>query len=104
MPVARHFRTTCGGAQAELDHHVRDTYNYVTVQADIAMPGRQLAVLEDTYRQASPLPVAALRRCLFLRLIRTHHSLSLQSGGCMLRYVSSSSTVLQPDYGDSKSS
>ena len=38
--------------QAELDHHVRDTYNYVTVQADIVMPGRQLAVLEDAYRQA----------------------------------------------------
>ena len=41
-------------AQAELDHHVRDTYNYVTVQADIVMPGRQLAVLEDAYRQAGP--------------------------------------------------
>ena len=40
------------GLQAELDHHVRDTYNYVTVQTDIVMPGRQLAVLEDTYRQA----------------------------------------------------
>ena len=31
---------------------MRDTYNYVTVQADIVMPGRQLAVLEDAYRQA----------------------------------------------------
>ena len=38
--------------QAELDHHVRDTYNYVTVQADIVMSGRQVAVLEDAYRQA----------------------------------------------------
>ena len=44
---------TCSHSQlqAELDHHVRDTYNYVTVQADIVMPGRQLAVLEDAYRQ-----------------------------------------------------
>lgn len=41
--------------QAELDHHVRDTYNYVTVQADVVMPDRQLAVLEDTYRQAGHL-------------------------------------------------
>ena len=37
--------------QAESDHHVRDTYNYVTVQTDIAMPKRQLAVLQDKVRQ-----------------------------------------------------
>ena len=38
-------------AQADSDHHVKDTYNYVTVQTDIMMPKRQLAVLEDTVRQ-----------------------------------------------------
>ena len=37
--------------QAESDHHVRDTYNYVTVQTDIAMPKQQLAVLQDAVRQ-----------------------------------------------------
>ena len=37
--------------QAESDHHVRDTYNYVTVQTDIAMPKRLLVVLQDTVRQ-----------------------------------------------------
>lgn len=37
--------------QAESDHHVRDTYNYVTVQTDIAMPKRHLAVLQDKVRQ-----------------------------------------------------
>lgn len=47
-------------SQAELDHHVRDTYNYVTVQADIVMPGRQLAVLEDAYRQARAADVTCV--------------------------------------------
>ena len=37
--------------QAESDHHVRDTYNYVTVQTDIAMPKQHLAVLQDKVRQ-----------------------------------------------------
>ena len=36
--------------QADTDHHVKDTYNYVTVQADIKMPGRHLAYLEDAPR------------------------------------------------------
>ena len=27
-------------AQAESDHHVKDTLNYVTVQTDIVMPSR----------------------------------------------------------------
>lgn len=53
---------SAASAQAELDHHVRDTYNYVTVQADIVMPGRQLAVLEDAYRQAGP-SVSSHNRC-----------------------------------------
>ena len=52
--------------QAESDHHVRDTYNYVTVQTDIAMPKRQVAVLGDRVRQdawaaAIAVAVAATR-------------------------------------------
>ena len=36
--------------QAESDHHVKDTYNYVTVQTDVKMPRRQIRYLEDTAR------------------------------------------------------
>ena len=39
------------GMQAESDHHVRDTYNYVTVQTDIVMPQRQISVVADSVRQ-----------------------------------------------------
>lgn len=35
--------------QAENDHNIKDTYNYMTVQADIRMPTRQLTALEDPY-------------------------------------------------------
>eukprot|EP00887_Chlorella_sp_A99_P001822 scaffold19.g1822.t1 len=35
--------------QAEKDYHIRDTYNYVTVQTDIRMPKRHLRLLEDSY-------------------------------------------------------
>jgi len=36
--------------QAENDHHVKDTYNYCTVQADIRIPKRSLAVFGDHAR------------------------------------------------------
>ena len=36
---------------ADTDHHVKDTYNYATVQADIKMPGRHFAYLEDSPRR-----------------------------------------------------
>ena len=39
--------------QADKDHHVKDTYNYVTVQSDIKIPGRHFAVLEDSVRHAA---------------------------------------------------
>ena len=39
--------------QAESDHHVRDAYNYMTVQTDIAMPARQIKVVQDSVRQAA---------------------------------------------------
>ena len=39
--------------QADTDHHVKDTYNYATVQADIKMPGRHFAYLEDSPRHAA---------------------------------------------------
>ena len=39
--------------QAESDHHVRDTYNYITVQTDIAMPKRQVKIVEDSVRQSA---------------------------------------------------
>lgn len=35
--------------QAENDYHVKDTYNYMTVQADIRMPHRHFKALEDSY-------------------------------------------------------
>ncbi len=38
--------------QAESDHHVRDTYNYVTIQTDIRMPARHTTALLDDARQA----------------------------------------------------
>ena len=36
--------------QAENDYHIKDTYNYMTVQADMRMPKRHFSYLEDTYR------------------------------------------------------
>ena len=36
--------------QAENDYHVRDTYNYLTVQADVRMPRRHFKYLEDVAR------------------------------------------------------
>ncbi|MEW5319762.1 MAG: hypothetical protein WDW38_010893 [Sanguina aurantia] len=36
--------------QAERDHAVRDSYNYATIQADVAMPKRHLAYLADKHR------------------------------------------------------
>jgi protein arginine N-methyltransferase 7 len=36
--------------QADNDHHMKDTYNYVTVQADIRLPKRHFAVLTDASR------------------------------------------------------
>ena len=41
--------------QAEKDHHVRDTYNYVTIQTDIRMPQRAAAAARDRARQVSRL-------------------------------------------------
>eukprot|EP00889_Picochlorum_renovo_P001971 jgi/Picre1/29001/NNA_004395.t1 len=35
--------------QAENDHHIKDTYNYMTVQSDIRMPKRILKQLQDPY-------------------------------------------------------
>ena len=32
---------------------MRDTYNYITVQTDIAMPKRQIIVVEDNVRQTA---------------------------------------------------
>jgi hypothetical protein len=40
--------------QAEKDHHVRDTYNYVTIQTDIKMPRHAAAVARDAARQVIP--------------------------------------------------
>lgn len=36
--------------QAESDHHVKDTYNYVTIQTDTKMPARHTDLLHDSYR------------------------------------------------------
>jgi len=67
------------------------------------MPGRQLAVLEDTYRQASHrlllyYDVACL--CFNSAHVTVH---SVKAVGCM-HCESSLSTVLQPDCGDSRNS
>ena len=37
--------------QAENDYHLKDTYNYMTVQADIVIPKRHFKYLEDTVRR-----------------------------------------------------
>ena len=50
-PVTKQHPHDC--LQAESDHHVRDTYNYMTVQTDIAMPKRQLKIVEDSVRQSA---------------------------------------------------
>ena len=39
-----------GVCQAESDHHVRDTLNYMTVQTDVAMPSRALEQVQDPAR------------------------------------------------------
>ena len=39
--------------QADNDYHVKDTYNYVTVQADMEMPKRHFRYLEDTTRRTA---------------------------------------------------
>lgn len=39
--------------QAENDVHIKDTYNYMTVQADIRMPHRQIAAVQDSYAMAA---------------------------------------------------
>ena len=36
--------------QAESDHHVKDTYNYVTIQGDVRMPNRHIKALQDQTR------------------------------------------------------
>lgn len=53
-------------AQADNDHHVRDTYNYVTVQSDVKMPGRHFAYLEDGTRHA------AFQRAISAAVDRVH--------------------------------
>lgn len=38
--------------QAENDHHLKDTYNYMTIQADIRVPKRHFSVLHDEVRRS----------------------------------------------------
>lgn len=45
--------STALALQADNDHHVKDTYNYATVQADVKMPGRHFTYLEDDSRAAA---------------------------------------------------
>lgn len=40
----------CYMLQAESEHHIKDTYNYVTIMSDIKMPKRHFKFLEDNYR------------------------------------------------------
>ena len=52
--------------QAESDHHVKDTYNYVTIQTDIKMPQRQTRMLHDSkrcqpFQDATRIAVARLK-------------------------------------------
>lgn len=35
--------------QAENDHHIKDTYNYMTVQGDVRMPKKTIKRLQDVY-------------------------------------------------------
>ena len=52
-PLLSAIKSQLQCTQAESDHHVRDAYNYMTVQTDIARPKRQMKVVEDTVRQAA---------------------------------------------------
>lgn len=47
------IEVTASALQADNDHHVKDTYNYATVQADVKMPGRHFQCLEDDRRAAA---------------------------------------------------
>jgi len=38
------------GKQAESQHDVKDTYNYVTIKTDVKMPARQIRMLQDPLR------------------------------------------------------
>lgn len=40
----------CWDLQAESDHHVKDTYNFVTVRSDVRMPARHIRYLHDSAR------------------------------------------------------
>ena len=51
--------------QAEKQYHIRDTYNYVTVQADIRMPGRHFGYLCDRAR------LEAFERAITIAIDRT---------------------------------
>ena len=51
--------------QAENEYHIRDTYNYVTVQADIRMPGRHFGYLCDRAR------LEAFERAITIAIDRT---------------------------------
>jgi len=39
--------------QAENDHNIKDTYNYLTIQTDIRMPRRQIEVVKDDVWQSA---------------------------------------------------
>jgi protein arginine N-methyltransferase 7 len=39
--------------QAENDHNIKDTYNYLTIQSDIRMPKRQIEVVKDDVWQSA---------------------------------------------------
>lgn len=39
--------------QAENDHNIKDTYNFMTVQSDIRIPSRVQRTLEDSHRTAA---------------------------------------------------
>ncbi len=49
--------------QAENDHHIKDTYNYVTVQVRAARPYRQLLPLVEVDPRSSTQAEGAVRCC-----------------------------------------
>ena len=48
--------------QAENDHHVKDTYNYMTIAADVRLPERHIGYLQDRSRIAA-FDAAIRRAC-----------------------------------------
>ena len=88
----------CSCRQAENDHHVKDTYNYMTVQTDIRKPQRHFAYLEDDFYHATwrrAIDVAVERIQAEAKDVRMLH---LGAGAGLLAMQVHSPSYLQRSY------